>query len=342
MFEQLKKQWFLILLFGVVAAGLCFPAPGLWIGANVSNKVFLFTLLFLSSLPLEAKDLLAGLRAFRPIMLALLGTYAILPLLFCASAKVLEYFHVETALGMGLIVMGAAPTSQASAAIWTRFGGGNTALAVALTLINSAANVVLGPLVLRMALGAGDVEWPIEKLIGDLALVVLLPIIVGQFAGRLLREGVARNATLISVISRFVLLTIILTAASKAAERAGNVSALSVALLVALCVFSHMWVLMALDFLGRLIRIPREDRIATLMVGGQKTLPVGVQLLTYFPGMELGVLSMMCYHASQLLFDSVLVEVFRRRSAKKTQSAASDAPAPADKPAETQTANAAQ
>jgi hypothetical protein len=39
---------------------------------------------------------------------------------------------------------------------------------------------------------------------------------------------------------------------------------------------------------------------------------------------------MMCYHASQLLFDSVLVEIFRRRStrlpAPETQDSAGAAP----------------
>ncbi len=311
--KLLRQHWFLVMLLGAVAVGLTFPAPGLWLSAKVGAKPFIFVLLFLTSLSFKTGQLLEGFRSVRAIALSLSGTYILLPALFFLSASLI--LGLDQPLGVGLIVMGAGPTSLASAAIWTRLSGGNAGLCVALIVISNVLNIVLAPLVLWLLLGEAKVPDP-EKVVLGLVLYILIPIALGQIARRLYGEKMAEWAKPLGVASRLILLWIIIQAASRAAVKAGqaSLSVGSVLVLLLICVVVHLLAVAAMWSGGKLLKLSRKDRIAVIFVGSQKTLPVAIFLIeTYFAQFALGVLSLMVYHATQLILDSLFIEPFKKR-----------------------------
>jgi len=348
--RTLAQQWFLALLFFMVGVGLLYPQPGMWVNRSIGTTPFVFALLFLTSMAFDISQLLAGFRKPAAIALSLAGTYLLMPALLYAAALPLG---LDTPLGVGLVVMGAVPTTLASSAVWTRLAGGNTALCVAMVVISNALNCLAAPLVLKITLGQ-VIDRPLLPIVKDLALIVLLPLALGQVAAWLaarkrkskpnnhagvdaggtagLEAGAPAGAPSVawwivptSVLSRILLSFVVLQAASRAAQEAGkNLSGGSadtgpaltaglVALLVLLCIAVHALAVALLYVLARGTGLAREDLIAVLMTGGQKTLPVGLALLSqYFEGQALGVLSMVVYHAVQLIFDTFLIEVFKR------------------------------
>ena len=332
--RTLAQQWFLALLFFMVGVGLLYPQPGMWVNRSIGTTPFVFALLFLTSMAFDISQLLAGFRKPAAIALSLAGTYLLMPALLYAAALPLG---LDTPLGVGLVVMGAVPTTLASSAVWTRLAGGNTALCVAMVVISNALNCLAAPLVLKITLGQ-VIDRPLLPIVKDLALIVLLPLALGQVAAWLAARkrkskpnnhagapSVAWWIVPTSVLSRILLSFVVLQAASRAAQEAGkNLSGGSadtgpaltaglVALLVLLCIAVHALAVALLYVLARGTGLAREDLIAVLMTGGQKTLPVGLALLSqYFEGQALGVLSMVVYHAVQLIFDTFLIEVFKR------------------------------
>lgn len=326
----LRKQWFLGLLFLGVAIAYFVPEPGYWVTKHLNLKYFIYVLLFLTSLTFNTGQLVAGFRAPKPIGLSLLGTYFILPVLFYGGALLLG---TETPLGVGLLLMGAAPCSLASSAVWTRLSGGNTPLAVAMIVFSNALNIVAAPVIMKLTMGQ-SFDQPIGLLIGDLALKVLLPITLGQVAGMGLGKRREAWSGPIGVVSRLMVLCVVTLTTSKAVSQAGEfahqegfgaaaayrLTPGAVALLVLVCVVAHAIVVLLLAGGGRVLGLPLRDRIAAIYVGGQKTLPVPVYYIEQFlPQHGLGVLALVSYHATQLIFDSFLIEYFKAKAKAKTE-----------------------
>lgn len=170
---------------------------------------------------------------------------------------------------------------------------------------------------------------------------VLLPIALGQVVSIGLNK--ARDAWMvpIGVASRLMVLCVVTLTTSKAVSKAadfvdvgaaGETQRLSpgaVALVVLISIAAHAMVVVLLATGGRMLGLPLGDRIAAIFVGGQKTLPVPVYYLEkFFPAYGLGVLALVSYHATQLIFDSFLIEYFKAK-AKKEEAAAAPEPAAA-------------
>ncbi|GMV81842.1 MAG: hypothetical protein AMXMBFR7_30260 [Planctomycetota bacterium] len=314
----LAQHWFVALLLCGVGLGTWFPGPGRWVEAQLSTKPFIFVLLFLTGLTFDTRELWSGLKAPRPMLLTLAGTYLLLPaLLFLAALP----FGLQSPLGAGLLVLGATPTTLASAVVWTRLAGGHAALAVVLTVLSNTLNVILGPAVLY-ALAGHHLQQSFGSIVLSLLLTVLLPVGLGQAVRLKAADLLARHALLLSVLPRLLICVVVVMAASRAAATATAGEGLSlglVLLLIALCVVVHALAVLGMEAGSRVLGLPREHRIAAVFIGGQKTLPVGIHMLqTCFPALTLGVLSLVVYHAVQLIFDSFLIEHYRKQAAPES------------------------
>lgn len=309
LYRLLSQQWFLAMLLTTVALGIAFPAPGKALSKAVGPKPFIFLLLFLPSIMIKGSELLGSFKSLKAIALGLFGTYVVMPALFCLSVLPLG---LTTPEGVGLVVMGASPTTLASAAVWTRLAGGNTALCVVMTVVSNALNFLLGPMVLKATLGMSH-EVSLQDVMFELAKYVLLPIVLGQIVARLAGPRRLKWERTISIVSRLLLILVVVQAASEASERGHDFSLARLGLLAFLCVAAHGLAALAMELGGRMLRLDLRDRVAAVYVGSQKTLPVSLKLLALFPGNELGVISVVMYHALQLIFDTFLIEVFRRR-----------------------------
>lgn len=305
--SRLRQQWFLLLLAGVVAWGWLLPVPDMWLHDNLGLKAAIVTLMFLISVTLPVREMWRSVRNWRGLATALAGGYLILPLILFGFSRL----PFPEDLRIGLILVAAGPTTLASAAIWARLAGGNDGLSLVATILSNALCFLVAPLIIWLLMRQ-SVALPAEEMRAmalDLFFVIVVPVATGQLA----RLAVARRAdaakTAVSVICRLLVLSVVLTSVSLASEEAGR---LGTGLLLAVLLVTsaaHGAGAAACWFLAGWLGCPRRDRIAATFSGAQKTLPVGLFLASFFSEQHpLAILPVLCYHAMQLLIDTVLVE----------------------------------
>ena len=171
----LKRQWFLVVLFGVFALGFKSPEPGVALKARAPYvvKLAVIAALFLSSYGLSTKAILRSLVRFGALGAIFLASYVVTPLLAWAFATLV--WGPESQLSTGLIIMSAMPCTLASALIWTRLAGGNDALALAGTAATNLLNFLIAPMILMLILGEA-MHVPVLRVMQGLFFTLVLPI----------------------------------------------------------------------------------------------------------------------------------------------------------------------
>jgi len=320
MTEFCRRHWFLIGLAAVVVAAFAFPAGGAAIRQTpLALPLLTATSLFLSGITLETAGLREGADV-RGLVLGLSSTYLVAPLLAMVLVRFLgppdggvgsEGYHFFEAM----MIVAAQASTIASAPALTLVAGGNQALALLITLSSNLLTSVVTPLLLRLTVGT-VVAFPVARMMREDALVVLLPVIVGQVAHRLFWDRVRHLMPAIVRLSQTIILVFVYTGVAVAASHLSERPALilsffvtAATLHVALLVWNHR----SATWLG----LSERNRTAVVFCGSQKTLPNGIYLWDkFFPANPHGALALVCYHVFQLVLDSLLVPwLSPRRSA---------------------------
>src|SRR5689334_18012096 len=122
----LARRWFLLLLAAGVGLAAVWPAGARPAMARVPLRGVVALSLFLMALGLEGRRLAAALRRPLPVLAGLLISAGAVPALALAAGAMLP----GDDLRLGLLVIASAPCTLSSATLWTRFAGGNEALAM--------------------------------------------------------------------------------------------------------------------------------------------------------------------------------------------------------------------
>ena len=162
-------------LAAVLAAaviGLSVQRPLAWLAARQGINVLLAVLVFATAVTIEPAALRRAAAAWRPLLAALAIGVTVLPALAWAAARMVPAGPLRD----GVLTVGLAPCEIASVAT-TAMAGGEAAVAAGLLIGSTVAAVaVAGPI---LALEAGHAGFSPGGVIGNLALVVALPLAVG-------------------------------------------------------------------------------------------------------------------------------------------------------------------
>ncbi len=162
-------------LAAVLAAaiiGLSVQRPLAWLAARQGINVLLAVLVFATAVTIEPAALRRAAAAWRPLLAALAIGVTVLPVLAWAAARLVPAGPLRD----GVLTVGLAPCEIASVAT-TAMAGGEAAVAAGLLIGSTVAAVaVAGPI---LALEAGHAGFSPGGVIGNLALVVALPLAVG-------------------------------------------------------------------------------------------------------------------------------------------------------------------
>ena len=162
-------------LAAVLAAaiiGLSVQRPLAWLAARQGINVLLAVLVFATAVTIEPAALRRAAAAWRPLLAALAIGVTVLPALAWAAARLVPGGPLRD----GVLTVGLAPCEIASVAT-TAMAAGEAAVAAGLLIGSTVAAVaVAGPI---LALEAGHAGFSPSGVIGNLALVVALPLAVG-------------------------------------------------------------------------------------------------------------------------------------------------------------------
>jgi predicted Na+-dependent transporter len=162
-------------LAAVLAAaiiGLSAQRPLAWLAARQGINVLLAVLVFATAVTIEPAALRRAAASWRPLIAALAIGVTVLPALAWAAARLVPAGPLRD----GVLTVGLAPCEIASVAT-TAMAAGEAAVAAGLLIGSTVAAVaVAGPI---LALEAGHASFSPSGVIGNLALVVALPLAVG-------------------------------------------------------------------------------------------------------------------------------------------------------------------
>lgn len=311
-----SRYWFLCLLALIVPIGLV--APGM--GREVRESAWVIPTLVgvtlgISGFTLDTRRLAVQAANWRAILLTLSSTYLVAPAAGWGACWLFGPDEGAPVFLEALMIMAAQAGTLASALALTLVARGDQELALILTLLSNSLTVILTPLVLNLATGA-NVSFPAGQMMARMALVVLLPMTLGQVARRFLWSHAQPVLPVLRIVPQLIILVFVYTGFAAAAGHLRENLVIAARFLVA-CVCLHAFLIGFNYLLAGWIGLDSRSRTAVVYCGSQKTLPNGIYLWDrFFAHNPYGAIPLVLYHMFQLVVDTLLLPVFERQNKK--------------------------
>ncbi|XP_034703159.1 probable sodium/metabolite cotransporter BASS4, chloroplastic isoform X2 [Vitis riparia] len=270
-----------------VALGLANPTLGCLADRYSLSKVSTFGIFIISGLMLRSGEIGAAAEAW-PVGIFGLGSILLFTPLF--SRLILQFQLQPQEFITGLAIFSCMPTTLSSGVALTQLAGGNSALALAMTVISNLLGILI---VLRESFkGVADFVDKNRKLLSMISAIFLSLVPWIQ---------VSRSRSLLLMVKPAVFLVAI---------GMGTVLHLVLLAFNALSIQS----LSAVSGGSKSPFAKRQNTVAFLLVASQKTLPVMVAVVEQLHGTlgESGLLVLPCVaaHLNQIIMDSFLINIW--------------------------------
>jgi sodium/bile acid cotransporter 7 len=328
MLRWILKNWFVIGILASVALGVLLPSASSMLNpSGTTTSIITLVLFFLIGVTLPSERIAAGLRELRLHLLTQVFIFILVPAYFALTAPLFRDY-LDGSLTVGLYALSVLPTTVSSCTVFTQSAEGNTVGTMFNAALANIAGVVIAPLLLSLLLQTGGRGLPADEVLGvlgDLALNMLAPILLGQLARILVSSFVDQNRKRLGLASNALILTIVFFSVSRSAANPAfleNIAGLGLPFLF--LALSHLALLAAALGLSFLFGLSRENRISVSFTAPQKTLAMGVPLLLiYFARtpeiLGVAMLPLLFYHPWQLIVAGFVRNAYTRRKAPREQ-----------------------
>ncbi|KEO87044.1 hypothetical protein EH30_05280 [Erythrobacter sp. JL475] len=283
--------------------------------AQTVSNVAIFVLFLVNGMRIARGEIARGLanwRFFLPLMLWVFGVMPVIGLGLSGLAGAV----LPPLVALGFLYLGCLPSTVQSATSYTSLAGGNIALSVVgAALINIAGVFITAPLFAALA-GSEAVEIGTETIV-RIGVILILPFVIGQMVQGWTIEWLRERKSDVAWLDRAVIGIAVYVAFSGAVEQglgtmfgASQWAVLIVLVLIYLVVASGgAWTA------ARFLSAPREDRIAFLFAGAQKSVAIGAPMAAIlFPAEAAGfvIAPLLLYHLLQLVIAAPLAGLLAR------------------------------
>lgn len=302
-------DWFLVGMVTATFLAWLFPAPGAaggWLHPELLTKAGVALIFFLHGLALPFAALKAGSLRWPLHLLVQACTFLVFPLIGILSLFLLGD-HLSPELRLGWFYLCALPSTVSSSVAMTAAARGNVAAAVFNATLSSLLGVVLTPFWMALVMRTSGQAFPLGPVILDLLRWLVLPLVAGQCLRPWLGTWAGAHKALINRLDRGTILLLVYTSFCDSFAE-GIWSRQSPLTLLGVVVGSGLlfWlVLLASTEGARLLKLPREDRIAAVFCASKKSMASGVPMARLMfasqPALAVILLPIMVYHPLQLL-----------------------------------------
>ena len=317
-----KIDWFLTGMIVAITLACLFPTPGAKGGAlhpEILVKAGVALIFFLHGVALSFDKLKAGTLRWPLHLIVQGGTFVFFPLLGWILLKLFGRF-LPTDLGIGFFFLCALPSTVSSSVAMTAAARGNVPVAVFNATLSSLIGIFLTPLWIGLVIGTSGGSLPLGKVILDLILWLLLPIVVGQLVRPVLGKWAQNHKPLINNVDKTTILLLVYTSfCDSVVDGVWTKNGASVllpafvgAFVLFIIVFGTMRAVCARA------KIAPADSAAVIFCGTKKTLASGVPMAHLIfganPGLGLILLPILIYHPLQLAICGWLASRWARRA----------------------------
>ncbi|XP_059462010.1 probable sodium/metabolite cotransporter BASS4, chloroplastic [Corylus avellana] len=317
-----------VALVSGVALGLANPSLGCLADRYSLSKFSTFGIFIISGLTLRSRDIGAATEAW-PV--GVFGLVSILMISPYFSRAILQMQMKPQEFVTGLAIFSCMPTTLSSGVALTQLAGGNSALALAMTVISNMLGILIVPFSISKFIADGvGVSVPTKQLFRSLVLTLLVPLILGKvfresFKG--LADFVDQKRALFSKFSALFLSLVPWIQVSRSRSLLLMVKPTVFLIAIGMGALLHVFLLafnaLAIQSLSAVTGgsksnfSKKENATALVLVASQKTLPVMVAVVEQLGGAfgESGLLVLPCVaaHINQIIIDSVIVNLWLRK-----------------------------
>jgi sodium/bile acid cotransporter 7 len=323
---RLKPDFFILGMVAVVGLAWGWPQIGAKDGPlhpDLVNKLGIALIFFIHGLVLPFSALHDGVRRWPLHLLVQLATFVLFPLVGLGLLT-LTGAWLPPALAVGFFFLCALPSTVSSSVALTSVARGNVPVALFNATLSSLIGVVVTPLWMSWLLhrsGAAETGGAVAlgTVMGDLALGLALPLLLGQLCRQRLGAWALKHHRGLHRIDRATILFIIYSSVCDSIQRGvwtgQGWATVGTALVGGGVLFTVVFGVLSL--ISRVFRFPIEDRIAVVLCGSKKTLVSGVPMAQIIfagdPRLGLILLPLLVYHPLQLIISGLLAGRWGRR-----------------------------
>lgn len=337
--RKMASDWFLAGMITAVVLASLFPECGATDGpmhAGTVSDAGIFCVFLLHGLSLSTRSLREGMARWRLHLLVQTLTFVAFPLLYIPFRAAFGGVIPE-GLMLGFLYLCALPSTIQSSVAMTAIGRGNVPAAIFNATLSSLLGIVLTPAIVGLAVG--DAQGPggmaFGKSVTNIALLLLLPFVLGQALRPVCGNLASRHKKSIGAFDKLVILLLVYGSFCDSVKSglwtdngleviALTMGGAAVFLAMALAVSSR---------LSKWLGFSMEDRITAIFCGSKKTLASGVPMARVLfgahPALGMIVMPIMFYHQLQLFVCSIMAGRFAsRRDAAPAEAGEAPLPAP--------------
>jgi len=306
-------------LLAAMALAFVVQGPGLYMAEVKLQRFTTAGIFIISGLSIKGGEAARATKAVGAVAFGLVSILLLTPL---AGLLVMRCPLEPASLVLGLAVFLCMPTTLSSGVALTTLAGGNTALALLLTVTSNFLGIFTIPVMLSVVLGAGlGIDIPTWPMLRALVKTVLAPTLLGV-ALRRAHPAVAafcdRRKKWLSNLSTCFLVTVPYAQLCTVLQRDVAVGAAPIAAVTALALAVHVVYLAANTGACRALGVGGSEPAggpterAVVLVTSQKTLPISVAVLEQLgpvlgPAGGLAVVPCIAAHLGQIFVDAFLV-----------------------------------
>ena len=306
-FNIIEKYFFIIILVAV-AISLVYPNSFKWVlseynGINILN-LLLSVVLFTMGTTLKTDDFINVLKNPKAIGVGISAQYIVMPLIAFALARA---FSLDTALTVGLILVGTVPGGTASDVI-TFLAKGDVALSVSLTAVSTVISPILTPLITLLLIGNRIHFNPTDMFI-SIVQIVIVPIILGLLLNYLFPDFCDKLKHYLPAASSIVVCLIV------AGVIGANKQAILTSSTIILIVIALQYIIaMSLGFgIGHLAGMNRKEIVTVAIELAFQNSGLSTSLAkTHFPNLTQATVPGALYSVWQNFAGSILAYAFRK------------------------------
>ncbi len=306
-FKAIERYFFIIILLAV-AISLVYPKSFEWVlseynGIKVLN-LLLSLVIFTMGTTLKADDFVKVFRNPKEISVGIAAQYLVMPVLALALARL---FCLDTALTVGLILVGTVPGGTASDVI-TFLAKGDVALSVSLTAVSTVISPLLTPIITLILIGNRIHFNPADMFISIIE-IVIVPIFLGLLLNYKFPNFCEKLRDYLPALSSIVICLIVAGVIG-----ANKQAILTSSAIVIVVVILQYFLAMLLGFgAGYLAGMNRKQIITVAIEIAFQNSGLSTGLAkTHFPSLSQATVPGALYSVWQNLAGSILAYIFRR------------------------------
>jgi len=272
--------------------------------AQIISNAAIFVLFLVNGMRIARGEIARGLANWRFFLPLFLWVFGAMPAIGLGLSHVAAIW-LPPMVALGFLFLGTLPSTVQSATSYTSLAGGNVALSVVgAALINIAGVFITAPLFAALA-GSEAADIGSETIV-RIGLILILPFIIGQAVQGWTIDWLRSRKSKVAWIDRIVIGTAVYVAFSGAVEQGlGNMfGAAGWAIFTGLLVIYLTVATGGAWVSGGALSLPRENRIAFVFAGAQKSVAIGAPLAAIlFPADVAGfvIAPLLLYHLLQLV-----------------------------------------